>query len=208
MKAILSLLLSAPLVLFADWVSPDQALEKLLEGNRRYVNEAPKFTNRSAERRLSTIEGQSPFAIVVACSDSRGSPDIIFDQGIGDLFVVRVAGNVIGPIELASIEFATLYLKSSLVLVLGHQNCGAIKAVLEGKSKDFEPVADLISPSVTAVKQRERPTLEAVTKENSIRFANMLRQNPILAKEIADKHLKVLGAYYDITTGKVEILKD
>ena len=91
---------------------------------------------------------QKPFAIILGCSDSRVSPEILFDQGIGDLFIVRVAGNVAGPVELDSIEYAALYLKSSLVLVLGHENCGAITAVLDGQTKEIEHVADLIAPAI------------------------------------------------------------
>lgn len=205
---ILFLFLILPFALTAGWIPPDESLDKLVQGNKRYVNQTLKFANRSTERRLQNIEGQTPFAAIVACSDSRGSPDIIFDQGIGDLFVVRVAGNVVGPVELASVEYSVLALESSLVLVLGHQNCGAVQAVIAGNTKGIEPVAELIEPAVSLAKKKGAPLLEAAIRENALRFAQILRNNPLLAEKIESGRLKVYGAYYDFNSGKVEIFND
>ncbi len=188
------------------WIPPDEALEKLMKGNERYINEISKFSNRSQERREETIHSQEPFAAIISCSDSRGSPDIIFDQGIGDIFVVRVAGNVIGPIELASLEYSAIYLNSSLIMVLGHENCGAVKAVLEGKSKDIEPIAELIAPAIEMAKCHKGSLWENAIKDNAIHFVKDLRANPALADLINKGRLKVVGAYYSFTTGKVEII--
>jgi carbonic anhydrase len=193
----------APATLLGVWMPSDDALTKLVEGNKRYMNETLKYANRSNERRTSSVEGQSPFAVILACSDSRTAPEIIFDQGIGDLFVVRVAGNVAGPVEIASIEYGVLALESSLVVVLGHQNCGAIQAVLAGQTQDIEPVANLIAPSVA----KKNLSLEAATKINAQHFAKIVSKNPVLAQKIKDKRLKVVAGYYDFNSGKVEILE-
>ncbi len=108
-------------------------LKKLLEGNERYVRFESEHPNRSRERLLETAKEQKPFAVIVGCSDSRVAAEILFDQGIGDLFIVRVAGNVVGDIELASIRFAVEQLGVSLIFVLGHENCGAVQAVFTGQ---------------------------------------------------------------------------
>ena len=125
-------------------LTPDKALQTLREGNLRFIQNKSIHPNRADERRLETAKQQEPFAIILGCSDSRVSPEIVFDQGIGDLFVVRVAGNVVSPVILDSIEYSALYLHSSIIVVLGHENCGAVKAVLQGNTKDMEPVAELI----------------------------------------------------------------
>ena len=107
-------------------------IERLIEGNKRYVNDTLKHPNRTSERREAFLTHQTPFAIIVGCADSRVSPEILFDQGVSDLFVVRVAGNVVGPLELDSILYAATTLNSSTILVLGHENCGAVNAVITG----------------------------------------------------------------------------
>lgn len=191
---------------FTSWIPPDKAIENLMQGNIRYLNETLQFSNRSHERRVETISDQKPFAAIICCSDSRGSPEIIFDQGIGDLFVVRVAGNVVGPVELASLEYSAVFLESSLIMVLGHQNCGAIKAVLDGNTKDIEPIADLVAPSIEHTKNRTGVHLENAIKENVFHFVQVLQENPVLADLIKKERLKIVGAYYDFNTGKVELL--
>ncbi len=194
-------LLATKVSLYSDWMPPKEALNKLQQGNERYLAEKLKFSNRSTERRMSGVEGQTPFAVVVGCSDSRTAPEVIFDQGIGDLFVVRVAGNVVGPTGLDSIEFAVTALESGLVLVMGHQNCGAINAVMQGQTQDIEAIAKLASPKI-----RDAANLTEAIKANASYVADNLRNNPIFAKKIEDKRLEIVAAYYDFTTGKVEIL--
>jgi carbonic anhydrase len=114
-----------------DAMTCEMGLQRLKEGNQRYVEDKLIHPDRTSERREALQSKQQPFAIIVGCSDSRVAPEIVFDQGVGDLFIVRVAGNVVGPIELDSIEYAAEYLKSCLIVVMGHQNCGAVDAVMK-----------------------------------------------------------------------------
>lgn len=166
-------------------------IDRLLEGNERYVRFESEHPNRSSERLLETAKGQKPFAIIVGCSDSRVAAEILFDQGIGDLFIVRVAGNVVGPIELASIRFAVEHLGVSLIFVLGHENCGAIQAVFSGNG-------DLIKPISDHIEINEAKSLEDAVKNNILHVRDDLtNQFPT-----AD----VQGGYYCLHTGQVSIL--
>ncbi len=185
----------------------ESGLERLMQGNQRYVKDDLKYPNRSAERRESLVSKQSPFAIIVGCSDSRVSPEILFDQGIGDLFVVRVAGNVIGSIELDSIDYAALVLKSSTILVLGHENCGAVNAVLEGNTSGMESIARLIYPAIEAEKeQKSQNLLESSIKKNAKNMKEYLLKTSILKKLVNEGKLDIQAAYYDLQTGAVELL--
>ena len=188
--------------------TPEAALKKLKEGNLRYANDELLHPRRDLVRRELTFSRQEPFAIILACSDSRVSPEILFDQGIGDLFIVRVAGNVVGPVELDSIEYAALYLHSSLIVVLGHENCGAVEAVLKGKTKDIETIAALIEPAIkqSAVEQGNR--LENAIKDNVENVVSSLKSSPPLSRLISEKKLQVVGGYYNLRTGIVSFLKD
>ena len=164
--------------------------------------------NRTAESRLAVVSKQEPFAIIVGCADSRVSPEIIFDQGIGDLFVVRVAGNVIGSLELDSIEYAAIYLHSSAILVLGHENCGAVNAVVNGTTKDIESVAELIEPAVREARAKTPDNvLVNSVKANALRMRDFLRNTPTLKKLVEGKKLDVQAGYYHLQTGAVEILQ-
>jgi carbonic anhydrase len=190
----------------ADEMTPKQALKQLVEGNTRYKQEKLLHPNRSKEARICSANGQNPFAIILGCSDSRVSPEIIFDQGIGDLFVVRVAGNVVGPVELDSIEYSALYLKSSIIMVLGHQNCGAIQAVINGQTQDIEAVASLIAPSLELARTQKGSLIENTVKDNVLYVVDMLKKSPSLAKLIKEKKIDVVGGYYDFQTGAVELV--
>lgn len=179
----------------------ESALTCLMEGNQRFIKDASLHPNRTAERRQETAQLQEPFATILGCSDSRVSPEILFDQGIGDLFIVRVAGNVAGPIELASIEYSVLYLHSRLIVVLGHENCGAVHAVLDGKSKAIAPIASLIKPAI-----KKGCSLEACIKENVSLVVKQLKKNSQLKKLIEADELLIRGGYYNFHTGTVELL--
>jgi carbonic anhydrase len=187
--------------------TPDQALQNLMEGNQRFSKDKSLHLDRTSERRQELIANQAPFAVIVGCSDSRVAPEIVFDQGIGDLFIVRVAGNVIGPLEQDSIDYSVLYLKSSIIMVLGHENCGAINAVLAGTTKDIESVAELIKPAADATKNQKTNRLENTIKTNAKMMADQLKDSPVLSKLIEKKKLSVVAAYYNFHTGKVEILE-
>jgi len=189
-------------------LTPEKALQSLMEGNKRYINNQSTHPNRSEERRNEIASGQSPYAIIVACADSRVAPEIIFDQGLGDLFVVRVAGNVLGSIEIDSAEYSAIYLNSSVILILGHSNCGAVDAVLKNQTQDIEAVAALIEPAVKKVKKaHEDPSLEKCIKMNALDMKALIENVPSIKKLINNKKIQVHAAYYDLNTGRVELLE-
>ncbi|MGD0664826.1 MAG: carbonic anhydrase [Rhabdochlamydiaceae bacterium] len=192
----------------AEEMTPEIALRQLVEGNARYSQDRLLHPNRSKEARICAASGQNPFAIIMGCSDSRVSPEIIFDQGIGDLFVVRVAGNVVGPIELNSIEYSALYLKSSVIMVLGHESCGAIQAVINGQIQDIETVASLIMPSLEYARLQKGSLVENTVKKNVLRMTHELKKSPVLHNLIKTNKIAVVGGYYNFQTGAVQLLTE
>jgi len=189
-------------------LTTEQAYKKLMDGNHRFVKEKLLHPDRTAERRLLSSKEQFPFAVIVTCSDSRVIPEIIFDQGIGDLFVVRVAGNVIGVTELESLLYAVDHLGSDLVLVMGHENCGAVKATLEGQSGDIPTIAKLIEPSIQKAKKERSPHLLKRSIElNAQNMRHSLMEVSTIAQKVDKKALAIYPAYYDLQSGRVEILK-
>lgn len=186
--------------------SPQNAFQQLVQGNERYVQNKTEHPNRSTERRQSVTSKQEPFAIIVGCSDSRVAPEIIFDQGIGDLFVIRIAGNVIGPIELASIEYAVDHLNAPLIFVLGHENCGAVKAVISHQTEDIESIADKIEK---ALKENSvtysNNALENAVKANVNWVIRELNNNELIRNLVAKQKLILAGGYYLMDSGKVEL---
>lgn len=197
----MTLFLASVHILFAG--GPQEAFERLMEGNQRYVNDDLLNPDRASLRRMEIHQKQNPFATIVGCSDSRVPPEIIFDQGLGDLFVVRVAGQVVGPVELDSIEYSVKYLGSGLVFVLGHESCGAIEAVLAGKTADIEDVADLIKPAIQYMKN---PSVEEAVKANVRWVVKHLKGTPLLKKMMAEGKLSVVGGYYRLADGHVQIV--
>ena len=182
-----------------------QALQRLKEGNDRYIHDKLEHPDRDSDRREAVAAKQSPFAVIVGCSDSRVSPEIVFDQGIGDLFIVRVAGNVIGNLELDSIDYAALDLGAVCVIILGHQNCGAVNAVIEGHTKNIESVAKLIEPAVQEAKRTaQADLLSAAIKENAHRMKQFLLDAKVIKKLSQQKKISVHAAYYDLDSGVVE----
>lgn len=187
--------------------NPKEALSWLMAGNERFANDKLLHPNRSQTRRESLIDTQNPFATVVGCSDSRVSPTLLFDQGVGDIFEVRLAGNVVGPIGIASIEYSAKFLGVSVVMVLGHENCGAVKAVLAGQTQDIEPVANKIQEAL-AGKNKSDITLEYAIKANVKNVVNEIKANPAIAKLINEKKLEIVGGYYQLQSGKVQLCCD
>lgn len=198
---------TATLEMKKNKVAPEEALQKLIDGNKRYMQDILEHPRRDEERRQEVKSLQEPFAVIVGCSDSRVSPEVIFDQGIGDLFVVRVAGNVVGPLELDSIDYGTAVLHSTVVLVLGHENCGAVQAVLAGQTKLIESVADLIKSGVKDCRDCAQD-LPRATKFNVQHVVAALKKTPILKKLIDEKRLLIVGGYYHLGNGNVEILPE
>jgi carbonic anhydrase len=195
MKIFLFLLLTAGL--FAE---ENPELKRLMAGNERYVNDKLEYPDHSSDRRKALVSKQEPFAVVLSCSDSRVPPEILFDQNVGDLFVVRLAGNVAGKLAIESMAYATNHLHASLILVMGHQNCGAVDAVLEDQTAGISDIAALIEPAVKSLKKDE---LEKAVKANVRHVVKTLKNSPELGKNVA-----VFGGYYHLKTGKVEVLGD
>ncbi len=163
--------------------------------------------NRTQESREAVAEQQRPFAIILGCADSRVGPEILFDQGIGDLFVVRVAGNVAGQLEIDSIDYAALQLGSSVIMVLGHENCGAVTAVVKHQTNGIEAIARLIQPAVKASKQMPGNQIENAIKANVRLVMVQLKKSPVIAELCRQKRLDVVGGYYDLNTGQVHVIR-
>ena len=194
------------------------ALDRLRNGNRRFAAGAPR-TDAGADpaRRLALADGQSPFAIILGCSDSRVPAELVFDQGLGDLFVIRVAGNIVAPSQIGSVEFAAEQFGTRLVVVLGHTRCGAIQATLDelgrpstDQSRHLRSIVDRIRPAIEpllATDLRRDPAALAAhaTRANIRAAANQLRHgSDILEHLIAADGLWVVGAEYDLATGRVD----
>jgi len=196
----------------------EEILARLQEGNRRFVAGEGRFARRCRpERRLALVGGQRPVAVVLGCADSRVPAELIFDQGLGDLFVVRVAGNVVGPTQLGSVEFAVEALGTRLVVVLGHERCGAVQAALEvhgGAEAPASPhLGEIVARILPAVAQvQHEPAsgrLSAAVRANVRRSAAaLLDGSPLLRRMQAEEGLQVVGAVYDLATGVVMFLDE
>ncbi len=186
---------------FYDY-SAEEAKKKLIQGNNNFVEKSKYETDISPYLLNSFKDGQKPYAIIVTCSDSRVVPELIFDAGIGDLFIIRVAGNVIDSHQLGSIEYAAEHLGTGLVVVLGHTNCGAVNAVLSGHSSGYiKYIADEIS---AAIKDEKDPYKACVL--NVKRSIDTIEHSLQIQKDEEEYGLKVMGAIYDIETGKVDFI--
>lgn len=193
-------------------VSADEALQQLKDGNRRFAEMKANNPNRDVKRRFDTAnEGQKPIVTILGCSDSRVPAEIVFDAGIGDLFIVRVAGNVSDVDEIGSVEYGVGHLMTPLLVVLGHEKCGAVKAVAENASVhgSIPQLVDNIKPAVDAARKLH-PTLKGdafipfAVRANVLQSIDDLFTHSETARERAKSgELKVIGAIYDIETGKV-----
>jgi carbonic anhydrase len=182
------------------------ALKKLAAGNKRYVAERYTKTNIGFDRRLELSEGQHPFAIVLGCSDSRTPPEIIFDQGLGDLFVIRTAGQVVDDIVLGSIEYAVEHLGVRLIVVLGHEGCGAVKAALQDEYVPYyiSAITNKIKPAVEKAKTQIGDLLiNAIIANIELNVYKLETLSPILQEALMNKGLLIIGAIYDIRGGNV-----
>lgn len=187
---------------------PD-ALTRLLEGNQRYVAGRPIHPHQSPTRRDAVAEGQQPFAAVVGCADSRVPPEVVLDQGLGDVFVVRTAGNVIDDVGLGSLEFAVSSLGAQLIVVLGHERCGAVEATLTGGAVPghLSAVAAAIRPGIAAAPGRPGDPLANAVHDNVMAVVRRLRvADPVLAPKVRDGSVRVVGAVYDLDDGTVTVI--
>lgn len=187
----------------------EEALHRLIEGNHRFVEGHAAHPDQSSERRIALTQGQHPFAIVLTCSDSRVAPEIYFDQGLGDLFVIRNAGNILDDHVLGSIEYAAEHLHAPLIVVVGHAKCGAVSAAVAGGSVPghIHSIVESIAPAVAETRGVQGDKLDPTVRANALRVAKFLNHSePILKPAAEHGHLKVVAAYYDLATGKIEIL--
>jgi carbonic anhydrase len=215
--AVLALSLTAmPLLAEADTQHPAQptpaaALELLIKGNRRYVADKPLHPHQNRRLRHDlVVKGQHPFATVLSCSDSRVPPELIFDEGLGDLFVIRVAGNVVDDAITGSIEYAAEHLHVPLVVVLGHSNCGAVDATIHGGEPNthIDALVKAIKPAVDQARTEPGPLLVNAVRDNVKLVVQQLRDSqPILGRLHATGKIKIIGAVYDLDKGTVEYLK-
>ncbi len=190
-------------------LTPDQALTQLQRGNERFVAGWPDHPNPSARRRHEVSDGgQQPFAVVLSCADSRVPPEVIFDQGLGDLFVVRVAGNIVDDAILGTIEYAVEHLHVPLVMVLGHDKCGAVTAAVNGANEHnhVQSLIDALQPAVQAAKAQAGDALSNAIDVNVQRMVAALRASePVLAPARTTGHIQIVGARYNLDTGEVKI---
>ncbi|HEX6911207.1 MAG TPA: carbonic anhydrase [Longimicrobium sp.] len=190
-----------------DVRTPDEALAELMAGNRRFVDGRPVGPHRTMARVREVSGSQSPFAAVLACADSRVPVEILFDQGFGDLFVCRAAGNIVTPELIGSLEFGTMVLGAQAVVVLGHTGCGAVKATIDGGAVpgQISTLYRHIRPAVDRSATRE---LEDVARENVRVQAGLLRTaSPVVAQLVRERRLVVAGGVYDLATGHVTLLE-
>ena len=197
-------------------ISAVEALERLREGNRRFASGTTSDSESGfLANRAEFADGQNPFAIILACSDSRVPVELVFDQGLGDLFVIRVAGNVVAPSQVGSVEFAAAQLGVKLVVVLGHSNCGAVDATL----KELAQKQELRSPNLRAIVDRIRPAIDSLTDQdvdlqdaviaNVHHSVGRLQHGSLILENLVDSgELMIVGAEYSIESGKVNFLNE
>ncbi|MFH0996015.1 MAG: carbonic anhydrase [Pseudomonadota bacterium] len=209
-------------------VSPDDALQKLMDGNGHFVeNKLTMAAMSDAATRTSLAKSQKPYAIILTCSDSRVPPEIIFDKGLGEIFVVRVAGNIPDPVVLGSIEYAAEHLGSTLIMVLGHERCGAVTATVDSKGKstgsaNIDAIVKVIKPSVKlaakdcdackgdkkCAESKKSEFVECVIDANAKTIAVGLTQKSAILKHLVEaKKIKIVAAKYDLDDGIVTLFK-
>jgi carbonic anhydrase len=192
----------------------DESLQKLMDGNKRYVE--GKLANKdlgASKRNELSSKGQKPFAIVITCSDSRVPPELLFDQGLGDVFVIRVAGNVVDPIALGSVEYGAEHLHAPLVFILGHTKCGAVTATLEAKGEpegNIGAIVKKIQPAAAVAKKKggsKDEMLETAIHENMKNvYKDLMNKSTIIPELVHEGKVKIVAGEYDITTGKVAMM--
>ncbi len=187
------------------------ALSRLLEGNKRYAAYKSTDVNETKARRAEVAKGQKPFATILGCVDSRVPPELVFDRGLGDLFVIRTAGQVVDKAVLGSLEFGVAELKIPLLMVLGHEKCGAINATIEAVEKNAKAEAEIaylvenLRPVVEKAKERTGDKLDNAVRVNVEMAVSTLRSLPFFAEFIHKGELRIVGARYDLDSGLVEV---
>lgn len=192
-------------------ITAEEALKQLQQGNERFIQLKLKHPDADKKRRKDMLKGQHPFAVILSCSDSRVPPELIFDQGLGDIFEIRNAGNVLDEHVIGSIEYAVMHCGVKLILIMGHQDCGAIAATLSGKSetKYIKSLEDSIQPAVEECKEKGLEiNSDNVVKAHVMQdIEELLSQDSDLVKYMKENNVKIVPAYYHLDTGKVDFLE-
>ena len=192
--------------------STEEAKQLLIEGNERFASGKPLSKDLSFTRRSELMKnGQHPFAVIVSCSDSRVPPELLFDQALGDLFVIRIAGNVVTPVELGSVEYAVEHLNTPLVVVLGHEECGAVTAAVQkGETHGSIPaILDKIMPAVEIAKAMGTSEKDLIAKSAELNIQNAkmdILKSPIIKERLEANHVNVLGMMYDLDEGILRLI--
>jgi carbonic anhydrase len=218
MKQLKVLLAFVVVVVFAGLAiagsAGDDSFKMLMDGNGRFVSGKPLMKDVSDVKRKDLCLGQKPFAIVLTCSDSRVPPEILFDQCLGDIFVVRVAGNVVDKIELGSIEYAAEHLNSPLLFILGHSKCGAVKATIEAKGEPEGNIGEIvkkIQPAAETAKKKggtQEEVLETAIKENVKNVYNdVMTKSKIIPHLAQEGKLKIVAGEYKLDSGKIDMIE-
>lgn len=199
-------------------MNADQSLQKLIEGNQRYVADAANGELSVAIQRQAVSAGQAPFAVILGCSDSRVPAELVFHCGVGELFVVRVAGNVVAPMQIGSVEYACQHLGAQLVVVLGHSHCGAVAATVDALTQGADGLSDYIgaivqqiTPAVKLVASSnehnmdKEALLDRAVRANVVQSVESLRSHSVVLEDLVQKgNLKIIGAEYSLETGVVD----
>lgn len=188
--------------------SPDAALQRLLNGNKRFMQQKPEYPHHSQARLQEVATAQHPFATLLSCADSRVPAEIVFDQGLGDLFDVRIAGNIVTNEALGSLEYAAVLLGTPLIMVLGHERCGAVTAAVQNQPLpgQISSFAKAIKPVVAEVKDKLGDLVENAVVANVQYQVTKLKQSELLTKLVEEGNLKIVGGRYDLDTGQVTIV--
>lgn len=191
-----------------DPTTPDETIKALLDGNKRFVQGKRTNPHQDFKRLAEIAKTQKPFAAILSCADSRVPSEIIFDQGFGDLFVCRVAGNIATPEEIGSLEFGTSILGAKAIVVMGHERCGAVAATIKGAQVPGQigSLIEAIKPAVAKSAGQAGDRLENACKANVVIQMDKLKSSPVIAQLIAEGKLKIFGGYYDLDTGKVSLV--
>lgn len=189
-------------------LTPDAALQKLIEGNQRFVDHHPQYPDQSELRLHEVAQAQHPFATILSCADSRVPAEIVFDQGIGDIFDVRIAGNIATHEAIGSIEYAVVLLGSPLLMVMGHERCGAVTAAVKKESLpgDISTFVKAIKPALKKAKDQPGDAVENAVVANVQYQIERLKRSKLLTKQVESGKLKIVGGRYDLDTGRVTII--
>ncbi len=201
-------LLAPEKVLAKDDITPDKALQELLDGNERFVKRKRRNPNQTYSRLVEVAKTQNPFASILGCADSRVPSEIVFDQGLGDLFVCRIAGNIATTQQIGSLEFGSLVLGAKVIMVLGHERCGAVDAAIKDAEVPGQigSLIEAIKPSVESSKEQSGDKLENACKANILAQVEKLKTSAVLSKLVNEEKLRIVGGYYDLDTGKISVI--